>query len=102
MQRSIHLQMRWKEMKKTLARIVIYINGKRDISIDYKDILIGNIQPLYMFKDISHNGPIGFIQDLSLYDKVLTESQVLGLYSNYISKDSEILRDSIESSLDFG
>lgn len=62
------------------ASMTVYIDGKTDISVSYKDPLVGNTHPLYMFKDISHSGPVGFVQDLTVYEGPLSEAEVARLY----------------------
>jgi len=69
------------------ATMHVYIDGKLDISVSYKDPLIGNNHALYMFKDISHAGPVGFVQDLAVFEGELSAVEVTSLYRSGFEKE---------------
>lgn len=76
------------ELPAVSTAISIYINGKLDITVSYRDTVLGNTHPMHMFKDISHSGPVGFVKDIMFIDHALEALDVLQLYSGSSSSSS--------------
>lgn len=84
-------------------RYSVYVNGVLDMSVYVSDEVLSNKESLSFFKDVSHNGPRAFVQDLSIWDGDLDEVKVLdryrsGRYSKLSQKQNELTEDLIGKS----
>ena len=58
----------------------LYMNGHLDVEKEYPEVILGNDAPIQFFKDITHDGPVSLVHDLSIWEGKLTASRVLDLY----------------------
>ena len=58
----------------------LYVNGRLDVALNFVPSVLGNTEPINLFKDVSFAGPKAFVSDLALWDGVLSDADVLGLY----------------------
>ena len=80
--------------------ITVYIDGQLDVSLRYSTEVIPNNSSLQLFKDVSFDGPRGFVADLNVWGNVLSHSQVKSLASGSASSSYHRWTQPVDLALD--